>query len=197
MALTSHSGVKRIYLSIIGGKLAQKVEKGTANAVSRLNKKSEEVWELLHQKVSGMIEEMKIEKKDFGEQLDITMNDVGERYTISIPVESKWFDSFCAKIGSAQLDKTLEIVPYSFEAKDGSGKKNGINIYQKGNPAADEKGKLPYYFSKENAMGKPFPPDQKLGDREYKMFKLQEREFYCKYINNMAFNPAKTSDLPF
>jgi hypothetical protein len=211
MGLTSNYGLsKRVYLQIIGGKLAQTVEKETPGAVSRQKTKGknagQQTWELYHDRVSGIIKEMNIEKKDFGEYLDIHIEDVGDKFIVSLPVESKFFDSFCAKIGTADLSYTIELAPYSFEGKDGN-KVIGMNLYQKGNPKADEKGKLPYFFSKENPMGKPFPSEKRISDREYKAFKLQERDFYCKYINGFKFNqdrinsPAETvsgsDDLPF
>jgi len=195
MGLTSgHGPSKRIYLTIIGGKFAQTVEKGTLGAVTRQKTKGknagQDTWELHHDRVSGKIKEMKIEKKDFGEYLDIHIEDVGEKYIVSLPVESRYFDSFCAKIGCADLHTSIELAPFSFEGKEGN-KIIGMNIYQNGNPRADEKGKLPYFFSKENPMGKPFPKEEKMGDREYKSFKLMERDFYCNYINSFKFDSSK------
>jgi DNA-binding TFAR19-related protein (PDSD5 family) len=175
MALTNSTHERKIYLSIINGKFAQKVEEGTANAVSRKNKKEAIVHELLHDKASGMIQEVKIEKNDFGKQLVIVMNDLGELYIITIPVESKYFDSFCSKIGNADLSMEIEIVPYSFQPKDKDGKRVGINLYQGGK-------KLNYYFSKEEPKGKPFPEKDGLDEDEWKMYKIKERKFFCDYI---------------
>ena len=62
MFTTNTNQTKKIYLQIIGGKFAQKVEKGTPEAVERKNKKEATVYELLHDRVSGHIKEMKIEK---------------------------------------------------------------------------------------------------------------------------------------
>ena len=47
MARTNSTHNKKIYLSIVGGRFAEKVDKDTAGAVSRKNKKEEIVWEIL------------------------------------------------------------------------------------------------------------------------------------------------------
>jgi hypothetical protein len=198
MGLASSNSSRKTYLQIISGRFAQKVEKGTPGAVERENKKKVMVYELLHDKLSGKIKEMTITKSDFGEALEVSMEDVGEHFHVSIPVESKYFDSFAAKIGSADLTKEVELAPYSFEPKDGSGKKTGLNIFQSGT-------KLGYFFSKDDPKGKPQPSAEKLDDKMWKIYKIQERDFYCKYILGMtkpttSSQPVKAggaSDLPW
>ena len=53
MARTNSTHNKKIYLSIVGGRFAEKVDKDTAGAVSRKNKKEEIVWEILNDKKIG------------------------------------------------------------------------------------------------------------------------------------------------
>lgn len=199
MGLTTGNYSKKTYLSIISGKFAQKVDAGTPNAVTRKIKKGknegQDTHELLFDKLSGQIKEMTIKRNDFGEQLEIVLSDVGEVFYVNIPVESKYFDHFCSKIGSANLNQTVEIAPYSFTPKGETTTKSGINLFQGGQ-------KLPYFFTKEDPKGKPFPSEEKMGDREYKKWKLDERGFYCKYIMGMdkiksAIEKPGASDLPF
>lgn len=189
MALTQNDRTRKIYLSIINGKFAQKVDKDTANAVERKNKKDVMVHELMHDKASGFIKEVKVEKNDLGKQLIIVMEEIGEVYVISIPVESKYFDSFCSKIGSVNLSESLELAPYSFEGKDGK-KHTGLNIYQNGN-------KMAYFFSNDDPKGKPMVGEERLDDVNYKIFKLQERDFFCKYIGEgLKMNQKKEDVYP-
>lgn len=201
MARTNADHTQKVYLNIVGGQFAERAKADTPNAVKRYSeKKQQDVWEILNDRTSGMIKEIKIEKGDYGKQLIITMTDVDENYLISIPVESKYFDSFCSKIGNADLNKLIELAPYSFEPKDGGNKRIGMNIYQDGQ-------KLDYFFSKENPKGKPFPASDKLDEDDWKMYKLQERKFYCEFIDKLklsnvelpdnADNRAQDDDLPF
>lgn len=179
MARTNSTHNKKIYLSIVGGRFAEKVDKDTAGAVSRKNKKEEIVWEILNDKTSGVIKNMKIDSNEsFGKQLILSMEDIGEEYSITIPVESRYFDGFCNKIQSADLSKQIELAPYSFLPSNSENKKVGMNIYQDGK-------KLEYFYSKEDQKGKPFPDSEKLEDDEYKIFKIRERKFFCALIEEL------------
>ena len=198
MGRTNSDHTQKIYLNIVGGKFAERVTKDTQGAVKRFSeKKQADVWEILNEKTSGMITKMEIEKGDFGKQLVVTMKDMDETFLITIPVDSKYFDSFCAKIGNADLSKMIELAPYSFIPKNETRKKMGMNLYQEGN-------KLGYFFSKEDPKGKPFPGDSTLSEDDWKIYKLQERKFYCEFIEKiMGHAPQKASpeqqvdDLPF
>lgn len=179
MARTNSTHTKKIYLSIIGGRFAEKVDKETTGAISRKNKKDETVWEIMNDRTSGIIKNMRIESNEsFGKQLILSMEDLGEDYLINIPVESRYFDGFCNKIQSADLSKEIELAPYSFLPSNSENKKVGMNIYQGGK-------KLDYFFTKENQKGKPFPKDEKLDEDDYKIFKIQERKFFCNLIEEL------------
>lgn len=204
MARTNADHTKKVYLSIVGGRFAEKATSDTPGAVKRYSeKKKEDVWEVLNDRTSGLIRGMKIESGDYGKQLLISMNDVDENYIISIPVESKYFDSFCSKIGNADLKQKIELAPYSFIPKEGDKKRIGINIYQNSE-------KLGYFFSKGDSKGKPFPENENLSEEDWRIYKIQERKFYYDYINSfiipssiedvadLAFNEtAPDDDLPF
>lgn len=204
MARTNADHTQKVYLSIVGGRFAERVKSDTPGAVKRYSeKKHEDVWEILNDRTFGLIRGMKIESGDYGKQLLISMNDVDENYIITIPVESKYFDSFCSKIGNADLGQKIELAPYSFSPKEEEGKRIGMNLYQNSE-------KLGYFFSKEDSKGKPFPENENLSKEDWKIYKIQERKFYCEYINNFiisgsiedaadlaAESMAPDDDLPF
>lgn len=205
MGLSNSNSERKVFVNIINGKLTTKSNKDNPLAVSRENKNKETVWEVYHDKLTGVIVNMEVNKNDFGKQLEIEIDDVGERYLLTIPVESKYFDSFCSKIGNAKQGEEITIAPYSFQPKDRDNKMTGINLYQNGV-------KLEYYFSKENPKGKPFPAQDKLDEDDWKMFKLQERKFYCEFLStlqlagkiqekskveNQPLENEPESDLPF
>jgi len=201
---------KTVFMSIINGKWAEKVPAGTEGAVERQNKKGETVHELLYNDVSGIITSWAIEKKDFGKQLNVVINDVGEVFTLSIPVESRYFDAFVNKIACADLKKEVKIAPFSFTPKGETDKKTGMNIYQVGNPKAlDINGKLPFFFTKENPNGRPQPmkdgrplaDGETLEEEEWKAYFLQVSIFNQKFIEKIAPKSAapaakKEEELP-
>lgn len=198
----SNEHEKKAFMSIVNGKWAEKVDKDTEGAKERKNKKYATVYELLYDDVTGIIKGLKIEKKDFGKQLQVLIDDVGETYTLSIPVESKYFDSFCSKIGNADLTKPVKIVPYAFIPSGESKVKSGINIYQPGNPKAldakggvDPKGKLPYFFTKENPNGRPQPEREVMEEEEWKAYFLTVSMFNQKYIEKLVLPVATAAEM--
>lgn len=176
--LQTEDKTRKTYINIVGGRFAVRCDSTTTGAVKRFSeKKKEDVYELLYDSLTMNIKSIKIEKNDFGKSLVVESSD-GELLTI--PVESKYFDSFCSKIGSADLTRNIKIVPFSFE-KEGK-KYTGVNIWQQGE-------KLPYYFTAENPKGKPFSGAEKLDESDWKIFKLNERKFFCNFIESLTSTP--------
>lgn len=194
MGLSNESKVGKTFLNIVAGKFAQRVPEGTNGAVSRKNKKDALVWEMLYDSLSGQITSMKIEKDDYGKHMAVDVKSGIDTFQVQIPVDSKYFDTFCYKINNVDLSKDVKITPYSFEPSDGSGKKTGMNLYQDGN-------KIDHYYTKEDPKDKPVPPmyvnGQRVDDDEWKIFKLSERKWLMNMISNkalaMANDHVKTS----
>ncbi len=201
MARTKQTeGGGKTFMTIINGKWAEKVDKEIEGAVERKNKKEEIVHELLYNDVSGIITSMVIEKKEFGKQLNVVIDDVGEAFTLSIPVESRYFDAFVNKIACADFKKPVRIAPFSFTPNGETKPKSGMNIYQVGNPKAitdvkkGQEGKLPYFFTKEAPNGRPQPmkdgqplaEGETLEEEEWKAYFLQVSLFNQKVIEKMA-----------
>ncbi len=177
-----------IYLTIVGGNIHQKVKQDTPGAAERINKKGDTVYELVHKNgITGYIEKLEIEKGDYGKQLNIRIYDDTDRFQLSVPVESKYFDSFCAKIGNADFSKDITIRPFSFEPKENARKlPDGTIAKVTGMYLAHGETKIDYYFTPADDKGKPFIAEgEKLEDDDYKIFKLQERKFYCDHIDTV------------
>ncbi len=64
-----------------------------------------------------------------------------------------------------------------------------MNIYQNGE-------KVPYYFSKEDPKNKPFPVADNLDEDSWKIFKLQERKFYCEFIESLNVKQTSAEEYP-
>ena len=192
-------GSRTTFLTLYKGVWAKKVDKDTEGAKERKNKKEVTIYEKHYKTVSGTIKSIKIEKKDFGKQLQIEMSDVDETYTLSIPVESRYFDAFCAKIGHADLSRPISIAPYSFIPSGETHEKSGLNIYQHDNDkAVDEKGKLPYFFTQEEPKGKPQPDktNAEMDSDSWKVYFMQVTIFYQKYILALMGGNPKTEAKP-
>lgn len=178
MGLTTSNSERTTFLNIIEGKITKKTNQENPQAVARVNKKNVTVYEQQYDKLEAKIVSMKIEKDDYGKKLVIELEEAADRYTLTLPVESKFFDHFCAKIGNVDRTQLVTIAPYSFVPKGEAQKKSGLNFYQNGV-------KVEYYFTEKDAKGKPMPA-AKLDEDEWKIFKMQERKFYCEYITKLG-----------
>lgn len=178
MGFSNSKSERTTFANIVNGKFAIKANQDNPNAVARVNKKNETVYEILHDKLEAKIVSMKIEKDDYGKKLVIELEEAADRYTLTLPVESKFFDHFCAKIGNVDRSQLVTIAPYSFVPRGEAQKKSGLNFYQNGV-------KVEYYFTDKDTKGKPMPASAKLDEDEWKIFKMQERKFYCDYISKL------------
>ena len=187
MGLSNDNKSSKTFLNIVSGKFAHRVPEGTEGAVSRKNKKDALVWEKMYDSLSGQISSMKIEKDDYGKHLAIDVKSGIDTFQVQIPVDSKYFDTFCYKINNVDLSKEVKIVPYSFVAQDSGQKKSGLNMYQGNN-------KIEHYYTKEDPKDKPVSPTFNGGDRvddeEWKIFKLSERKWMMNMISNKSLSMA-------
>lgn len=178
MGLSTSNSERTTFLNIIEGKITKKTNQDNPEAVARVNKKNVTVYEQQYDKLEAKIVSMKIEKDDYGKKLVIELEEAADRYTLTLPVESKFFDHFCAKIGNVDRTQLVTIAPYSFVPKGEAQKKSGLNFYQNGT-------KVEYFFTEKDTKGKPMPASAKLDEDEWKIFKMQERKFYCEYISKL------------
>jgi hypothetical protein len=175
MGLTKSEKGSKTYLTIFSGKFAQKVNADTPNAIARENKNKQMIHELHYDALEGHIIGLKMESSDFGRQLVCEVQSGIDKFNLAIPMESKYFDNFCYKINSVNLEQEVKLVPYSFEPSDGKGKKTGINFYQ-------NDVKLMHYYTTEDPKGKPFPEGKELSESKWKIYKLQERDWLADMI---------------
>jgi hypothetical protein len=122
---------KKPYLSIIGGRLTQKVDENTPGAVRREyeTKKGDKgvKYELQFKNINGRIQDLRFKDSEFGESLEV----VFENYILSMGVGSRYFSDFVKKLASADINKDVTISPFDFES-DGK-KVTGVSIYQGAN----------------------------------------------------------------
>ena len=136
------------YLNIMFGKLVQKVNANTQGAIERENKKGNTVYELYHDKLTGIIADAKIEESEYGARMVLTVNDNGETFFVQFNVDSPNGRSFLFKMNNMDFSTKITIAPYSFEDKDTERTVTGISFYQNDDKVMntwtkDKPGKLP------------------------------------------------------
>lgn len=182
---------KKNYLTVFQGNLVMKVQEGVEDATSRVNKKGDTVWELSYPSVSAQIKEFYIEETEYGDQLRVFLDDMGDEFLLNIPVESSLFDSFAVKIPNLKPNVYYTIAPYSFEA-DGK-KRTGFTV-------KDGDNKVESSFTKDNPGDMPKFPTGK-GKNDIKKWAIDKQDFLIKVVTKAGLNwnnPKKEKDdLPF
>lgn len=181
MGFETTDKTRRTFVSIINGKFAIRADEDTPNARKRHSEKlGKDVWEIIHETFTGRLKALEIKSTEFGDQLSILMDDVGDLYEFQIPTESRYFTSFCDRIENVNLNEELKLAPYSFEDKEkknskgGAKKVSGINIYQNGK-------KVEKYYSKEHNGDKPTLKEG-YKDADLKIFFIQQEQFFKELI---------------
>lgn len=176
-----YTGGSGIYLSIVGGKLRQKVDEGTEGAVLRKYETPAgvkgEKWELVYESWSGVVKGLRINENDYGKFLEVKFDDA----TLSIHTDSRYFGDFCKKIASADIAKEINVRPYDFE-DDNKNKVTGLTITQDGKKLTDyfynfkAKKQLHDFPKSGHTKAKPYDKD------DWKIYFLEVKKFLEAYI---------------
>lgn len=200
-----------VYLRVVQGNLVRKVDEGTEGARKRHYKtpKGQEgvAHELVYMAWEGVIRNISFKDNDFGKVCNIKFDDA----TISLPVDSRYFQDFACKIFNADLEESIIFHPYDMgEDKD---RKTGISLKQ-------GETKLSNYFydfdAKKRLHGFPEPEDEKkdtqgywkyyfstvaafLTDKIESDLKFKEQPEMPDYSNELEQHPddIEIDDLPF
>lgn len=144
--MTDTKGGSNTYLSIINGKLAQKVKEGTPGAKARENKNGETVHELLFTGIKGKISNISLTEEKFGYELHITIINGGQKYVIQIPASGGYAFGFLSRVPNIDYLKEAELRPFAI--KEGDKTKNFFVVYQDGK-------KVEPFFTKDAPNGLP------------------------------------------
>lgn len=182
---------RKPFLKIIGGKIAQEVEKNTQGAKLReyetVNLKTGiktkgSKWELFYIGWTGFLRSINIKESEYGQMCYIEVDDA----ILVIHADSRYFADFVKKIFSADLNKSITITPYDFEV-DGK-KRKGISLKQ-------DNVKLPNYFynpeKKKNLHKFPEVDEKKKDDMGKKYW-----DVYFAEVTAFLVNKLKTIEIP-
>ncbi len=146
-----------IYLSVINGKLAKKVNTKTPTSVERTNKNNKVVNEELYKSLSGSL--VKLEERnhaEYGDSMRIFIKD-DVMYCIELPFDSQYATAFLKTLPSVDLSKPIVFAPG--EKKENEKVNQSIFLKQNGEW-------LKRYYSKDSAHRLPEPKMKKVRGKE-------------------------------
>lgn len=183
----NYSGNK-MFLNIIGGKFARKVKSEDGEkygkVVQRTNKEGKIVQEVYYDELDISVTKIGIEGSNFGDNLVLYGEDGDENYVVQIPVESRYFNSFCDKIHNIDFNRKLTLKPYSFQSdkelnKNGEPKQiTGINVFNGGQ-------KVEKYYTKDSPHDKPIYPEGGT-QSQLKKYYIDQEDFFREQVKQVA-----------
>ena len=182
------------YLTIISGKLSQKVQEGTQWAVKReyeVDGNKGEKWELQYKNLSGFITELSFKQSDYWEMFSVKIEKDWEADLLTMNTNSRYFSDFGRKLKNIDLSKEVCLNPYDFE--DNWKQKRGLSITQEWNKIEDA-----YYdWDKKKALnGMPdvSEKERKEFDKDdWKIFFVKIKKFLKEEIQKVEL-PSVTTD---
>jgi len=181
------------YLTIIAGKLSQKVSEDTDGAIKReydIDGNKGVKWELRYKNLSGFITWIEFKQSDYGEMCIVTIEQNWEVDKLTMNTDSRYFSDLGRKISNIDLSKTVFINPYDFE-------KNGKQIRWLDIKQDWEKITDAYYDWETKKTKKGFPAvsdeDKKKYDSDsWKVFFIQIKKYLKAEMEKIEFPTVDT-----
>jgi hypothetical protein len=186
-----------LYLSVVGGNMAEASEEGVEGAVKREYETSDGKkgvkFEILHKDLTGFIVGVAFEDSRFGEKANIRIQKGTDVAQISFTTDSKYFIDFSRKLPNVDLSQEVTLNPYDFEPEEGK-RLTGVSMKQGGEKVAD------YYWDGKKTR-KGFPEVSKEERKDYdkddwKMFFLKLKKYLKKEVQGLtipSYTPAPES----
>ena len=185
----------RTYLSIVGGKIRNKVTEDTPGAVLRKyelpNGTKGEKWELVYESWEGQIKSLRMNETEYGKYLEVEFEDA----VLSIHADSRYFGDFVKKLASADLSQAISVRPYDFE-DDNKKKVVGVTLMQGETKLTDyfydfAKKEYKHDFPKAgNTSKKPYDKD------DWKAYFLGVKKFLIAYVTLNLAPKLEQGDTP-
>jgi hypothetical protein len=186
-----HTGGR--FLTVVAGKLREKVEEGTEGSVKRSGEVAGnpfEKWELVYPGITAFITKVELQDGKYGKNVLIHMTDANdEQFIVSMGAkDSRSGVPFMESLPNLDLTKEVTLSPYpKFKGKDGKDVDAGIKILQNGNrvysafydPKAPE-------GEKQN-LGMPSPKVKKDGSVNWTLYFEERDEWLQEYMVEQGF----------
>lgn len=172
---TQNGGIT--FLSVSNGKFVRRVDEGTPNAVSRVNKVGKTVHELFYTSLIGHVKEVTTKESEYGKfwvvKVKSPAND--QVYQFEMNYSSGYATSFLKALPNANLEQNVEISPAIVKKDDKS--QSVIFLRQDGQA-------VKHYFTKANPNGMPDLEQIKVKGK-ITWDDTKRMEFLEKYVQSM------------
>ena len=187
MSREEQSTSDKQFYQVFDGAFRTRVREDYPEAIRRINKNNVEVFEREVRALFGVIEDVAIEKTDFGDQIKITLDENEEKKhpVLSFGVESKNGRDVLRKLPSVDFTKEVRIMPYRFTPEDSPEEKSGISFTQQ-----DSDGKFTvkienfFYDAEKKSYKHEFPTIDwdNATESQQKIYKVQRDDFLVQYL---------------
>lgn len=134
------------YITILNGKLCQRVKDGTEGSIKRVNKIGKTVSEKFYDSFTGRLIDIKMGDGTYGKTWNFYFQDKGEVYILQLSYNNGYANSLLKMLPNADLTKELKVSPSS---KEVDGKiKTSLFVNQDGVA-------LKNFYNKEHPNGLP------------------------------------------
>jgi len=134
------------YITILGGKLCQRVPEGTEGAIKRVNKLGNTVFEKFYDSFTGRLVDIKVQEGTYGKTWNFVFQDREELYTLQLSYSNSFATAFLKILPNIDLTKEIKVSP-SVKEVDGKNKST-LFVNQDGKA-------LKHAFTRENPNGMP------------------------------------------
>lgn len=134
------------FITILGGKLCQRVPEGTEGAVKRVNKLGNTVYEKFYDSFTGHLIDIKVQDGTYGKTWNFVFMDKEEPYTLQLSYSNSFATALLKILPNIDLTKEMRISP-SVKEVDG---RNRSTLF------VNQDGKvLKHAYTRENPNGLP------------------------------------------
>lgn len=134
------------FITILAGKLCQRVPEGTEGAVQRTNKLGNVVFEKYYDSFTGRLLDIKVQDSTYGKTWNFVFQDKGELYTLQLSYSNSFATAFLKMLPNIDLTKEIKVSP-STKLVDGQNK-SSLFINQDGKT-------IKHAYTRENPNGMP------------------------------------------
>lgn len=201
---------KKRYLTVLAdGKLHERVDEEEEGARVRTKKDQEgnvedvvdkegnTIYELTYPGITAMIKKISFYEGEYGTSVQVDLEDDDDnQFCLSLSCSSNYGERFMEVLPNIDLNKEVDITPYSFTPKGKDQKVRGLTVTQD-----DEKLESAFATKEEgedwevHIKGYPMPdPKKKYNSEKWKLFFGQRREWVMDYMVEAEFIIAADAD---
>lgn len=134
------------YITILGGKLCQRVPEGTEGAITRVNKIGNTVHEKFYDRFTGKLESIKIKDGEYGKTWNFGFRDKEDLYILQLSYSNSFATALLKILPNIDLTQEIKVSP---STKEVDGKNRSLLFVNQNGQA------LKHAYTMENPNGMP------------------------------------------